>query len=159
MEVIEGAQRHLDRLVIGSTKDAAAGLDVHGKAELWAIKLWPALVALNAYAHSRRSGEWSNSFLAWCQEPPSGKPAVPATWIALKESETTNTMPKLRDARTFPVPQAVDGSRRIYMPAHVKVQQGGTPCPRVHFHDDAGGVTGKIYVGYIGDHLPTANFT
>jgi hypothetical protein len=158
VEVIQLARKHLDRLAIGSTDDAAAGLDVHPQAELWAIKVWRALVALNAYAGSRAAGKWSNSFLAWCQEPPSGQPAIPATWVALKESETTNTMPKLREARTFRIPKAIQPAGTIYMPAHVKIQQGGTPCPRIHFHDDAGAITGKIHIGYIGDHLPTANF-
>jgi hypothetical protein len=68
-------------------------------------------------------------------------------------------MPKLREARIFPVPAAVDPARRAYMAAHIKIQQGGTPCPRIHFHDDTAGTNGKIYVGYIGDHLPTANFS
>jgi hypothetical protein len=42
--------------------------------------------------------------------------------------------------------------------AHIKIVRRGTPCPRLHFLDDAGGTTGKVYVGYISDHLPTARF-
>ena len=83
---------------------------------------------------------------------------MPATWAALSESETTNTMTKLREARTFAVPADVETAKRVYMPAHVKIQQGGTPCPRIHFHDDTGGRTGRIHIGYVGDHLPTASF-
>jgi hypothetical protein len=158
VEVLDFASARLPNLEIGATSDAAAGLDVHPRAEHWAFKIWKALAALNSYAEARKSGQWSNSFLAWCLEPPSGGKAVPATWAALSESETTNTMPKLREARTFTVPRAVIPAGRLYMPAHVKIQQGGTPCPRIHFHDDTGGATGQVYVGYIGDHLPTANF-
>ncbi|WP_306215133.1 hypothetical protein [Actinoplanes sp. RD1] len=158
VEALELAATHLPLLVIGQTSDAAAGLDVHPQAERWALKVWQALAALNSYAEARTIGAWSNSFLAWCQEPLSGGLAVPATWTALSESETTNTTPKLREARTFPVPPVVDPGGRLYMPAHVKIQQGGSPCPRIHFHDDAGGRSGQVYVGYVGDHLPTANF-
>ena len=84
---------------------------------------------------------------------------IPVTWVALKESETTDSTPKLRAARTFVVPATVDPAGQAYMAAHIKIQQGGVPCPRIHFHDDAGGPTGKVYVGYIGDHLPTAGFS
>jgi hypothetical protein len=158
VEVLEYAAQYLPHLAIGATADAAAGLDVHPRAELWALKIWRALAALNSYAGARESGGGGNTFLAWCMEPPSGAQAVPATWVALNESETTNTMPKLREARTFAVPRAVNAAGRLYMPAHVKIQQGGTPCPRIHFYDDSGGTTGKVYVGYVGDHLPTATF-
>ncbi|GAA1636990.1 hypothetical protein [Actinoplanes couchii] len=51
-----------------------------------------------------------------------------------------------------------EGWRKLHRPAHLKIQQGGSPCPRIHFHDDSGGTTGRIHVGYVGDHLPTANF-
>lgn len=158
VEVLDFAAARLRHVTIGATADAAAGLDVHPRAEHWAFKIWQALAALNSYAEARGAGRWNNSFLAWCAEPPPGGKAVPATWTALSESETTNTTPKLRAARTFAVPTAVTSAGRIYMPAHLKIQQGGAPCPRVHFHDDSGGATGLIHVGYVGDHLPTANF-
>lgn len=158
VEVLELASTRLRFLVIGPTADAAAGLDVHPQAERWALKIRQASAALDSYAKARSTGKWANSFSAWCQEPLSGGSAVPATWAALNESETTNAVARLRDARTFPVPRSVDPLGRLYMPAHVKIQQGGSPCPRVHFHDDAGGSSARIYVGYVGDHLPTASF-
>lgn len=157
VETLELAAR-LPLLSIGATSDAAAGLDVHPQAERWAIKIWQALAALNAYAEGRSSGAWTQSFLAWCKAPPPGGAAIPATWVALKESETTTTTPRLREARTFAVPVEVEASGRSYMQAHIKIQQGGTPCPRIHFHDDTGGRTGRIHIGYVGDHLPTASF-
>ncbi|GGM40038.1 hypothetical protein ACFFX1_31380 [Dactylosporangium sucinum] len=157
-DAIELAPIYLPYLELGDTAQTGADLDVHPQGERWGIKIWQALVALNDYACARSTGAWSNSFHAWCQAPPPGGAAIPATWVALKESETTDTMPKLRAARTFQVPVKVDSSGKVYMAPHVKIQQGGSPCPRIHFHDDAGGQTGKVYVGYIGDHLPTANF-
>ena len=45
----------------------------------------------------------------------------------------------------------------MYMGAHVKLTNGGSIALRLHFHDDtAQGKTGKIYIGYIGEHLPLA---
>jgi hypothetical protein len=40
------------------------------------------------------------------------------------------------------------------MEAHVKLRSVGYPAPRMYFHDDSGGATGKIWIGYLGDHLP-----
>jgi hypothetical protein len=42
---------------------------------------------------------------------------------------------------------------RAYMESHIRIQMGGTPCPRIHFYDDTGGATGRIHIGWFGDHL------
>ena len=39
------------------------------------------------------------------------------------------------------------------MGAHVRIAKYGSVSPRMHYYNDAAG-TGKIYVGYIGPHLP-----
>jgi hypothetical protein len=44
----------------------------------------------------------------------------------------------------------------IFMDAHFKIARKGLVSPRIYYHDDAGR-TGKIYVGYIGRHLPNAH--
>jgi hypothetical protein len=41
--------------------------------------------------------------------------------------------------------------------AHVKIDNRD-PAPRLHFHDDTRG-SGKVYVGYIGPHLPSPKTT
>lgn len=38
------------------------------------------------------------------------------------------------------------------MPAHIKLEKGGSPSPRIHFHDDTDGATGEIHVGWFGPH-------
>ena len=73
------------------------------------------------------------------------------------ESETVDSSPDLRTPRTFAVPSTVATSGYCYMPAHIKVVKRGSPAPRLHFHDDAAN-SGKVYVGYLGAHLPTARF-
>ena len=84
---------------------------------------------------------------------------MPGAWIALKESSTIDNRPDLRRARTFVVPIKVEHDGLSYMAAHVKITPGGVPAPRLHFHDDTGGATGKIYIGYLGEHLHTADFS
>jgi hypothetical protein len=39
------------------------------------------------------------------------------------------------------------------MEEHIRIEQGGSPSPRIHYYDDTRGVTGKIHVGWFGDHL------
>ena len=156
-EVLLLARQLLSWVIIGPTDETAAELDLQGSSQLYAIKSWSGLVALNAYAQARVEGRFSSSFYSWCQEAPAGEPAISAAAVALMESETVGANTGLRRSRTFPVPREVENEGRLYMPAHIKVVKRGWPCPRLHFHDDTAG-TGKIYVGYLGEHLPTAQF-
>ena len=156
-EVLLLARQLLSWVIIGPTDETAAELDLQGSSQLYAIKSWSGLIALNAYAQARVEGRFSSSFYSWCQEAPAGEPAISAAAVALMESETVGANTGLRRSRTFPVPREVENEGRLYMPAHIKVVKRGWPCPRLHFHDDTAG-TGKIYVGYLGEHLPTAQF-
>lgn len=37
--------------------------------------------------------------------------------------------------------------------AHLKVSEGGGQnIPRIYFHDDTKGVTGKVHIGFFGPH-------
>ena len=86
--------------------------------------------------------------------PPDGKMALLADYSATESGPTTNS-PELRAIRTFDVPTVVDSTGRVYMEQHVKVDRGGQSAPRIHLYDDSGGPTQRIYIGYIGPHLPT----
>ncbi len=68
-------------------------------------------------------------------------------------SESRTTIDQWGKARIFPVPPEVEPSERSQMLAHFKVSQENTFAPRMHYLDDTDH-TGKIYVGYIGRHLP-----
>lgn len=85
--------------------------------------------------------------------PHGGADAIPVTMVALRESETTDNDPSFRRLRTLPIDPAVCGESSVYMPAHIKIVPGGSPAPRIYFHDDTSGATGKIHIGYFGDHL------
>jgi hypothetical protein len=72
-----------------------------------------------------------------------------------QESEPVERSPKLRKLRVFPVPAGLHPDGAIFMDAHFKIARKGLVSPRI-LYDDAS-QTGKIYVGYIGKHLPNAH--
>lgn len=150
-EVVEKAQEELDRVVLGpAVPDSAVALDQHAVAS-WAKTAWRALRALHAYAEAQAAGGAGGDFLTWCQI--SGHPdVIPSRGVVMKESETTDNSRRFRDQRTFAVDPAVEPAGRIYMPAHIRVEEGGYPAPRIHFHDDTRGATGRVHVGWFGDH-------
>lgn len=156
-EVVEMARAYLPNLVIGDTDQAAAELDLYATSQMFAIKAWQGLIALDAYARSRSTDDFRGSFVAWCQDPPVGQPAISANAVASGESQSVDNNPDLRGARIFSVPTDVDPAGAAYMAAHIRVAKRTTPAPRLHYYDDAAS-SGKIYVGYLGGHLPTARF-
>ncbi len=80
----------------------------------------------------------------------------PSATFAANESKTSRTNTGFRDKRTFKVPAQIDLSERVFTGAHTKIATNDQIAPRMHFHD-ATAVTGKIYIGYIGKHLPNAS--
>ena len=65
---------------------------------------------------------------------------------ASDESQTVRNHPKLRKLRTFPLPES---GKSVFFQAHIKLTNG----LRLHFYPDK--ENKKIYIGYIGKHLPT----
>lgn len=152
-EVAREADGKLDLVVIGPrVVEAAEALDVHGDNASWARKAWRAFQALQAYAEAKRAGDAAGTdFKRFCQGGHAA--AIPEGWVANHESSGTDGNPRFRALRTFTIdPRAVAGGQ-VYMDAHIKIEKGGTPCPRIHFYDDTDGATGKVHVGWFGDHL------
>ena len=144
----------LTNLTFGDTSGPATALDEYTSAGTWARRSWRALRALNDYVDARRDG-FAGDFRAWCADPGVGATGIPTGWLALRESDTTSNNARFKSARTFPVPVAVDQSGRVYMEAHIKVVEGGRPAPRIHFHDASNNAEDpRVYIGYIGAHLP-----
>lgn len=150
------AAESLTHVVIGETMHEAGLLDLAypGLRRVWAGKAWDALCALDDYARARSGGDFHGGFRDWCLVGAAGRRVISAALLAMKESDSVSGREKFAAPRTFPVPPEVDPSGRVFMPAHIKLRRTGTPAPRIHFYDDAGGATGKIWVGYVGDHLP-----
>ncbi|GAA3159928.1 hypothetical protein GCM10010466_58440 [Planomonospora alba] len=156
VEVLVRARESLAHVVIGDTDATAARLDLEHPAlcRTWAGKAWDALRALDDFAGARAAGEFAGGFYDWCAHGVPGRHTIPTGMLAMRESRSVTGTPRFSEPRTFPVPPEVDPSGRLLMEAHVKLRPVGYPAPRMYFHDDSGGATGKVWVGYLGDHLP-----
>ncbi|MFD8531483.1 hypothetical protein ACFV0L_29090 [Streptosporangium canum] len=155
-EVLIEARESLRHIVIGDTDSAATRLDLHHSAQCrtWAAKAWDALRALDDFAKARSRGEFSGGFYDWCANGSPGRFTIPAGMVSMRESRSVVNRSKFSGPRTFAVSPEVNPGGQVLMEAHVKLRPVGYPAPRMYFHDDSGGVTGKIWVGYLGDHLP-----
>ncbi|MEU5153639.1 hypothetical protein [Glycomyces sp. NPDC021274] len=157
MEVVQRARKQLRHLDLPDALDTEVSkLDVMypRQRRRWTGRTWDALRALDAYAAARADARFTGGFYDWCARPLPGAPAITPTMVSMKESDSVSGNPKFHRARVFRVPAEIDPSGRVYMPSHIKLQQVGSPAPRMHFLDDAGGATGKVWIGYLGDHLP-----
>ena len=150
-EALDLARKHLKGLVIPDSAPVALGeLDAAIEARAWARSAWRGLRALDAYA---AEAEDYNGFWDWCER--SGRSPVAANnrELALRESEFVMNSRELREKRRFAVDSRVDPSGTMLMFAHLKVSEGGGQnIPRIYFHDDTKGVTGKVHIGFFGPH-------
>lgn len=139
-----GADRELD------------GVDAAPNALAWGNTVWRGLCALADYAKDVSNGAFSGGFWNWCAHA-GVWPATPKK-LAMGESESVENNPKLYSKRCFKIDEAVDPSGELYMGAHLKISEGGgSLAPRVYFHDDTGGKTKRVHVGFIGPHYLVPN--
>ena len=136
----------------GDTK-AALELDDHDPWGTWASKTWDMLQVLDSYVEARQAGEVSQGVHVYLTETPPGRPGYPPGAHAGQESDTVENSPRFRKFRTLPVPPGVCSARTVFMGAHFRIAKKGMISPRMHYFDDST-KTGKIYIGYIGKHLP-----
>ena len=154
-EAVEFGREILENVLFVCDTKYAEELDEHEKSSVWAGKVWGALRAMESFADCRMNSEYKGSFLMFCDDPPpTGAVGYMANSVAMGESESTDSNPTTRQARTFRVPEMIAPGGGVYMPAHVKIDKGGHPAPRIHFLDDTAS-SGKVVVGYVGKHLPT----
>ena len=156
-ELLERLGEHVLSCVAftGDPKNALE-LDDFDPLGTWAARVWDMLRVLDGYAAARRRGEFSKGVHAYLGHTPPGRPGYPPGAHSTQESESVERSPRLRRLRAFPVPTDVHPDGAIFMGAHFKIARKGLVSPRMHYHDDADH-TGKIYVGYIGKHLPNAH--
>ncbi|QDQ97114.1 hypothetical protein [Tomitella fengzijianii] len=134
-------------------EDKTHDLDKHDPLGTWAGKSWDALLALNDYCRLTRNGEPTGGVHHYLMDTPGTCHGFPAGAHVPVESGTIQNDSKYSAPRTLPVPTGVAPSGTVFMGAHFRISRYGTISPRMHYYDDAAG-TGKIYVGYIGPHLP-----
>ena len=156
-ELLERLDEHMLSCVIftGDPKNALE-LDDFDPLGTWAAKSWDVLRVLDGYAAARRHGEFSKGVHAYLGHTPPGRPGYPPGAHSTQESELVERSPRLRKLRVFPVPGDIHPDGAIFMDAHFKIARKGLVSPRIYYLDDAS-QTGKIYVGYIGKHLPNAH--
>ncbi|WLP91686.1 hypothetical protein [Gordonia sp. NB41Y] len=130
----------------------ALELDEHNLLD-WAIRTWDSLRALDDYCALRASGAFSGSVDDYVTNTPTGYATITPGSHARGETHATQVHSEFGRVRTLPVPEQVDASGKVFMGAHVRIAKYGSISPRMHYHNDATG-TGKIYIGYIGRHLP-----
>ena len=156
-ELLERLDEHvLARIIFTGDPKNALELDDFDPLGTWAAKSWDVLRVLDGYAAVRRRGELSKGVHAYLGHTPPGRPGYPPGAHSTQESEPVERSPKLRKLRVFPVPRDIHPDGAIFMGAHFKIARKGLVSPRIYYHDDAS-QTGKIYVGYIGKHLPNAH--
>ncbi|MFE9927393.1 hypothetical protein [Streptomyces sp. NPDC005533] len=127
-------------------------LDDQAYGSSWGRMTWDALLALRDYADAAAGGDTSRDFKQWCEDVPEGMHAISPRKIIRDESKSVKSKTDWRRERTFPVPDYVDPTRKVFMGAHIRIGGGNTVAPRLHYHD-ASCATHGIFVGYIGPHL------
>jgi hypothetical protein len=149
-DVVDLAMEHLGLVQIhpNAPRDVER-LDASAKDRVWAQAAWQGLCALQRYAQEVSRGLDTGGFYVWCDQ--SGQWST--SKLAMVESETVMNSDDLSRHRMLPVDTRIASEGRILMQAHLKVQPGGGPIiPRIYFHDDTRGETGKIHIGFFGPH-------
>lgn len=141
-------------LVFTGRQEITLSLDQHDPLGVWVGKTWKILCALEDYACAKRAGVCATDVEGYLRHVPNGCRGYSLNKHAPTESEDVQRNPKFREARVLPVPRDVQDGGRIEMMAHFKIAQSGLISPRLHYYDDTTR-SGKVYVGYIGPHLPT----
>ena len=149
-------ERMLSRVAFTGNPKNALELDDFDPLGTWAARTWDMLRVLDGYAAARHRGDFSKGVHAYLVHTPPGQPGFAPGAHAAQESDFVEHSPKLGKMRVLPVPEAVSSDGAVFMGAHFKIARRGLVSPRMYYYDDAG-QTEKIYVGYIGKHLPTAH--
>lgn len=110
---------------------------------------WDALLVLADYVRGRNAGDVQTHVHGYLSNTPMGYRGMPTRRHA--RTETSVTMNRFGEERSFPVPFEVHESGSIVMTAHFKLGRIGRRSPRMYYLDHAASKT--IYVGYIGPHL------
>lgn len=152
-ELLERA-RELPRVQLTlADKDTALELDIHEPLGRWAKQTWGFLRALQDYAEHKSNGTVAGDVEHYLNNTPTGSAGAPPKRHARDESATVRSTQRYSRHRELPVPQQIEPTGRVFMGAHFKIAQFGMVSPRMHYFD-ATAIDGKIYVGYIGPHLP-----
>jgi hypothetical protein len=155
-ELLERMQE-LERIDFTGDEKDALELDEHGLLD-WPLRTWNSLRGLNDYCRVRCSGEFEGSVDDYIDNVPAGCTEITPGSHASGETRATQNHPVFGPARVLPVPRLVNPDGKLFMGAHIRIAKYGSISPRMHYYNDATG-TGRIYIGYIGRHLPNFRTT
>ncbi|WP_309055737.1 hypothetical protein [Streptomyces sp.] len=161
-EAIVAAKEHLGEwlTIADSASRELHGIDTAPEAVSWGNNAYRGFRALAEYARSCKEDGFAGGFWVWCQRGGAMSVSWPATdkKLAMSESESVMNRDKYRKSRIFDVHHDVARSGRLLMQAHLKISEGGGDlAPRIYFHDDTAGATGKVHVGFVGPHYLVPN--
>lgn len=121
------------------------------------IAAWDALGTLVAYRDATRSGAWDGDVHEYCESAPVDQFHVPPNKHSRGETGATKENSRYKKERLLPVPESVDKSGAAYMWAHFKPHTWTYDKRlRIHYLDQVS-KDGNLYVGHIGEHLPSAS--
>ncbi|QIM15453.1 hypothetical protein G7067_01965 [Leucobacter insecticola] len=80
--------------------------------------------------------------------------SVTPAQFAADESSSVKSRKKFSAPRCFPVPEEVQEGGLVFMGTHFRLTQDNGKAMRMHIHD-ATPLNGRLYIGYIGVHLPS----
>ncbi|HLU97017.1 MAG TPA: hypothetical protein VKZ89_09290 [Thermobifida alba] len=154
--MLDGASFPYLRVTIDDSLDDVRELSGHKKERLWATKAWEALRALNDYVRYQLTHPGNGKTLHdYLRDQPDGFHTIPVKRMAAHESDTVQNRAKFSGKRIFRVPAEVHPDGEVPMFAHIKLDAEYGICPRLYYYPDLGpGRTNRIYIGYLGRHLP-----
>lgn len=146
------AEKQFPLVVIGpDVIGHARKLAPYPQSSAWMNKTMQALRTLSNYAEDReRSGEPDQLFNY--VRRPEGRSQIAAGLYRADESNVTKKNAVWFSERVFEVPTWVSADGRAFMGEHIVIGGGSHPAPRMHLLD-ATNIDGKVYVGYVGEHL------
>ncbi|TKA11918.1 hypothetical protein [Actinacidiphila oryziradicis] len=149
---ILGRIGEMPRLHFTGSSKVALELDDQAYGSSWVRMTWDAVLALQDFADAAAEGKVNCDFKQWCTDAPGGVHTISPRKIVRDESKTVKSKSNWRRERTFPIPEYVDSSGKVFMGAHLRIGGGNTVAPRLHYFDGSCAEHG-IFVGYIGPHL------
>lgn len=158
VETIAAARQHSQFIVIPESAEQSIDvLESSATSRVWANDLGRLFASMERYAVAVSRGTFAGDYMLWCHD----RGDYSTQKVAMRESDPTQNDPTLRSKRVFDISKDVDPTGSKLMLSHVKIQdKGGSQIPRLYFHDDTRGATGKIHIGFIGPHflVPSSSF-
>ena len=158
-ELVESRALEEHHIVITASRRKVKGianLDIDGSALNAA---WEALGTLASYRNAVRANSWDRDVHDFCDSGPLEYFHVPPNKHSRGETGTTKQDSRFKKTRHLPVPESVSKDERAYMWSHFKPHSWGSEKKlRIHYLDQVNS-DGNIYVGHIGEHLPSASTT